>query len=84
MNNEEKLKKNSKNAKSLKTSQFLASTRKILDDFQDYPLLLSLFFFDDILDDFHDIFAMCLVPEENQQPFWRSHRFSEESGNYWT
>ena len=33
------------------------------------------FFFDEILNDFHDVSGMCLFPEENQQPILGSHRF---------
>ena len=51
-------------------------TRKILDDFQDLPLLL--YFFVKIFDDFHDFVSECLFPDENQQPVLGSHRFSEE------
>ena len=39
-------------------------------------------FFDDILDDFHDIFGMCLVPEENQQPFLGVSPFFRQKGQF--
>ena len=60
-------------------------TRKILDDFQDLPLLLSLFS-SKFLDDFHDFVSECVsFPMKINNPFWGVIVFPKKSDNFhWT
>ena len=58
-----------KNAKSLNIQMFFGFRRKIFDDFQEFAVVV-VNFFDDILDDFHDFFGMCLFPKKINNPIW--------------
>ena len=59
-------------------------TRKILYDFQGLPL--SLYFFVNILDDFHDFVSECVsFPRKINNPFWSVTVFPKKSDNFhWT
>ena len=62
-----------------------AFTRKILDDFQGFTVIVVTFFVK-ILNDFHDLVSECLFPEENQQLILGgSEFFHKKSDNFhWT
>ena len=61
---------------------FFGFTRKILDDFQQFTVVVVVFF--EILGDFHGFIRICVFLEENQQPILGGHRFPHEKYKfYW-